>query len=72
MVFYKADPERLRALGATVEVPARTLLVQLPKSTSPTDLVRCGLLIERASMFGYSDVRVCEAGEYIKIEAESD
>jgi hypothetical protein len=72
MVLYKADLERLGEMGATVEVPARTLLVQLPKSMSPADLVRCGLIIERASMFGYSDVRVCEDGEYIKIKAESD
>jgi hypothetical protein len=36
------------------------------------DLVRCGLLVERAAMFGYVSVRVSESGEFIEINAESD
>jgi len=64
--------DELRGLGAAVEVSGGSLVARLPKSMPVVDLVRCGLLVERAAMFGYVSVRVSESGEFIEINAESD
>ena len=61
MAWYPQVLDELRSLGA-----------RLPKYMPVVDLVRCGLLVERASMFGYVDVRLIENGEFIEISAESD
>ena len=72
MTWYPQVLDELRGLGADVRVSGGRLVVKLPKAMSRADLVRCGLLVERASMFGYVDVRLIENGEFIEINAESD
>lgn len=72
MAWYPQVLDELRSLGAGVEVSGGCLVARLPKSMPVVDLVRCGLLVERASMFGYAGVRLIENGEFIEISAESD
>jgi hypothetical protein len=72
MAWYQQPLDELRNLGASVKVSGGCLAVKLPKSMSVADLVRCGLLVERAAMFGYAGVRIIEDDESIKIDAESD
>jgi len=72
MTWYPQVLDELRGLGADVRVSGGRLVVKLPKAMSRADLVRCGLLVERASMFGYAGVQVIEGDELIEIKAESD
>ncbi len=72
MAWYPQVLDELRSLGADVRISGAHLVAKLPKLLSGADLVRCGLLVGRASMFGYVDVRLIENGEFIEISAESD